>query len=261
MQLPQATIQDAFRMHGDVYAATKGWGIPYHIECWVRSKTAFDENSPADFKWLYFQLKNHWHVFRGAIGAPWEPKRIFDHLRSQNERLRNLRLSEMNDDDLADCWQIIESISDIKPMKYAPSVVAISKFLHFWNPRLFVIVDHAIIWSWVFAHRWLKRQIEETRARIESLLPDARCSDAAPACDLLSYLAVLSWSAHVVKGNPTIASAFTEHVRAHATDVPIELPIETYEAAAIEWLLLGLVELPPSGVALTSVEGKPKHGL
>ena len=78
------------------------------------------------------------------------------------------------------------------------------------------------------------------------------CSDKlAPgaACDLLSYLAILRWSADVIRANSVIADCFAEHVKQHAGKAANDLPLAHYEAAAIEWLLLGLTELPPAGVS------------
>lgn len=248
MQLDQETIRDAFRMHGEIYATAKNWNIPYHIKCWGHARAAFDGPSLHEFEHIYRELKNRWQVFRGANGEPWTPTEAFDRLRSLPSEWRDRRLSQFTDDSLAGCWNIIESIKEIKPMRHAPSVVAVSKFLHFWNPQLFVIVDDAFVWSWVFRHRWLKRPIQEMRERIRALLPEARCQDAAPACDLLSYVAVVRWSADVLRVNPDIVPLFAEHVRAYADTAVIGQPLDAYEAAAMEWLLLGLVELPPQGV-------------
>ena len=233
-----------------VYGVAKNGRIPYHLECWSHARAAFDGSSFGDFEHIYRELKNRWQVFRGASGEPWSPSQTFDHLRSLPPEWRDCRLSQLTDDGLAGCWEIIRSIVDIKPMRHAPSVVAISKFLHFWNPRLFVIVDDAFMWRWVFTHQWLKRPIREMRERIQVLLPQTRCPPASGACDLLSYLSIVRWSADVVRANPEIGLLFTEHVRGRANGATIDLSLDTYEAAAMEWLLLGLVEMPPEGVTI-----------
>ena len=259
MRLEQATIRQAFRMHGEVYAAIKGWDIPYHIECWRHARAAFEQHSLDEFEHLYRELKNRWQVFRGAKGKPWTPREAFDRLHALPWEWRTRRLSRLTDDDLPACWNIIDSVKDIKPMRNAPSVVAVSKFLHFWNPQLFVIVDDAVVWNWVFRHRWLKRPVRRVRERIGPLLPDAGRSHAGPACDLLSYLAILRWSADVLRANPYITAFFVDHIRARASTPAIDLPLGTYEAAAVEWLLLGLVELPPQGVAVTATEHSRRY--
>jgi len=250
MLLTEDTIKSAFAKHFEIYANEKSWSIPYHVECWIRARIAFDEPSIDEFKWLYEELKNRWQVFRGAASACWKPKMVFDKLHKHDQDWQSRSLSNLCDDNLADLWSIIKSMVDIKPLKHGPSVVAISKFLHFWNPRLFIIVDDAVMWRWVLAHHWLKKTLETTREQIIPIVePDSVQSKSGESCDLLSYLAILRWSAEVVKTNPIIKSCFAEYVQARATNLPSNLAIYTYEAAAMEWFLLGVVELVPPGVS------------
>jgi len=155
----------------------------------------------------------------------------------------------VSDDNIAGCWDLINSVSDIKPMKGAPSVVAISKFLHFWNPRLFIIVDDAVMWVRVLSRSWLETPIKRERQRLRAVLPDATCLPSE-SCDLLSYLAVLSWAARLVREHPAIPISFDGYIRSNADGCAASLPLGEYEGAAVEWLLLGLAELPPTGVEL-----------
>lgn len=245
MRLSPTTIDAAFERHGAVYHGRKGWDIPYHIECWDSATAAFQNDSSQEFGRLYTQLKNRWGALRPNPAAAWSADETFDHLRALDQRWRSRSLRELDDGDVARCYEIVESMSEIKRMKYGPSVVAISKFLHIWNLRLFVIVDDAVMWRWVFAHRWIWSQVKETRDRIQAVVGVE--TPIGKACDLLSYVAVLRWSADLIRANPEITARFSRHVRAHA---PTNLPLETYEAVAVEWLLLGLVELPPGGVSL-----------
>ena len=53
----------------------------------------------------------------------------------------------------------------------------------------------------------------------------------------------------MVRDNPHVPQVFAEHVQSHAARETLPADLERYEAAAVEWLLLGLVELPPDGVA------------
>ena len=57
------------------------------------------------------------------------------------------------------------------------------------------------------------------------------------------------WSGRVLQANPGISAAFDSHIRAYAK-LAVPEDIGTYDAAAMEWLLLGLVELPPEGVTI-----------
>jgi hypothetical protein len=251
MRLTEIAIRDAFRTHHDVYAKLRGWEIPHHIECWSRARRAFEDGSRPDFDWLYDQLRGRWQAFRRSGGRPWGPVEVLGRFAQLDQRYRALRLTDLVDGDLDGCWRAIEAMSGIKPTK-APSVVAISKFLHFWNPRLFVIVDDAVMWQRVLSRSWLKQQVAQERSRIQALLPNAQCPSADPSCDLVSYLAVLAWSATVMRRHPLITPLFAEYVRANGGTASIDFPIETYDAAAMEWMLLGLTEIPPPGVELVA---------
>ena len=236
-------------MHKTVYNDQKLWGILYHLQCWERAGSAFDHGSFADFEWLYNELKGHWQVFRNAQPTPWSAKKTFDHLCELGDLCRCMTLRDVTDTDMPRCWQVLQSLADIKPLKYGPSVVAISKFLHFWNPRLFVIVDDAVVWKWVFAHSWLREPMLQTRRHLATIIDGDTEKASNRACDLLSYLAILRWSAEVIQCNPAITEHFAVYVRSYANEIPIGIPLESYDAAAIEWLLLGIVEIPPAGVS------------
>ena len=249
MRITNETIDRAFARHREVYASVKGWDIQHRIDCWANAVAAFDQGSLPDFERLYRNLKGGWQVFRRSAGTPPSAPDTFQRLRALDPAFRRLRLSALDGDRIGECWHLINSISDIKPMKGAPSVVAISKFLHFWNPGLFVIVDDAVMWKVVFGRSWLKAMINDEKARVQAHLPEATCM-ASDSCDLLEYLAVLRWSARVLCLNPSIPQRFERYVCAKAEYNLRALPLVEYEAAAVEWLLLGLAELPPEGVDL-----------
>lgn len=249
MLISPETIAAAFRKHEDVYNSQKIWSIPYHVECWRRATRAFDGPDFAEFEWIYNELKGRWQVFRGSAAPPWSVRKAFEHLTTMDSPLRGASLRDFSDEMLHDCREIIRSMESMKPLKKGASVVAISKFLHFWNPRLFVIVDDAVVWKWVFRHRWLRDPVLGERDRIGALLNESHDSSSPDACDPLSYLAVLRWSADLIRENQCIPTAFASYVRSHVEE-PQEMPApESLESAAVEWLLLGLVELQPVGVA------------
>ena len=101
------------------------------------------------------------------------------------------------------------------------------------------------MWQWVFQHDWLWQQVV---AFAPSWLRP-KLAEPAETCDLPRYLAILLWSSDVIRDNPAIIEHFVTYVRNHGGDAGCDLPLETYEAAAMEWLLLGLTELPPGGVS------------
>jgi len=131
MRLTTDVIEQAWQMHARVYARERGWTIDDHIKCWRGAHRAFEGGSRADFADLYAHLMRHWLVFRGSKHTPWTPDQTFERLAGFDQRYRTLSLSQLaSHDDLEGCWTIIKSMSGIKPTK-SPSVVAISKFLHF----------------------------------------------------------------------------------------------------------------------------------
>jgi len=250
MGLSRKAIKLAFHKHGLVYHNQKGWDIPYHLYCWEQANLAFEGGSFADFEWLYDELKRRWQAFRSARSRPWSARRTYNRLRELGDKWRHVTLRSVTDDDVPECWGILRSMVGLKPLKYGPSVVAISKVLHLWNPRLFVIVDNAAMWKRVFSQRRFKEPMLQTRHRVASLVNDADETVSYGACDLLSYIAILRWSADLVRCNPTITECFANHVGRHADDRPTGLPLESYDGAAVEWLLLGLAEMPGARVDL-----------
>ena len=248
MKIDDQTIGAAFEQHYQRYVQKggKAWGIEPRVECWRLAHQAFEQESFAEFEKLYDKLRGGWQVFRGAK-THWSAERTFDGLNALPPAWRGKRLSALADSNAKACLELLKPFSTIKPLKDGgSSVVAISKFLHFWNPRLFVIVDRAVVWRGVFGHDWLWCQVVASAP--DWLRPDL--AERGENCDLPCYLAILLWSAEVLRDNPAIIEHFAGYVQDHSGDVVHDLPLETYEAAAMDWLLLGLTELPPAGVSL-----------
>jgi len=128
--------------------------------------------------------------------------------------------------------------------------MAISKILHFYNPRLFIIVDGGMMWNWALSHPWIWKQIEPLRRAVDMAVFGSAQKRGDTACDAASYVAILIWAGDLLRGNPEIGAAYDRFYRNHCDDQQLPADLATYEAAAVEWLLLGLVELPPSGVTL-----------
>jgi hypothetical protein len=236
-------------MHHKHYAARpRAWDIPYHVKCWRLAEEAFAKKSITQFNQLYEELRRKWQVFRGTHGDHWSAEKTFDHFKTLDGLFGRKRLSECLLDDSRGIWRLLEATADIKPNKHGTSVVAMSKFLHFWNPRLFVIVDFGVIWGFVLRHSWLWNEVKKVRSKVEARLPGKRPDPSDKVCDALTYLSILLWAAELVRDNPQITSGFAGYVGRHAAGH--RLPLTEYEGAAVEWFLLGLVELPPAGVNL-----------
>jgi hypothetical protein len=73
--------------------------------------------------------------------------------------------------------------------------MAISKFLHFWNPRLFIIVDGAEMEQFVFGHRWLRDELDKTQ------IPHWR-NEGENDERLAEYMRVLAFARGFVTANP-----------------------------------------------------------
>lgn len=250
MKIELSTIDAAFDMHHKHYASgRKAWDIRHHVDCWRRAEKAFGRKSFEQFNELYEELRRKWQVFRGTDGRPWSAEETFDHLKALDALYGRKRLSECLLDDSGGIWRLLEATANIKPNKHGPSIVAMSKFLHFWNPRLFVIVDSGVIWGSVLEHWWLWDEVEKVRSEVESRLPGKRTDTSDKVCDALTYLSILLWAAKLVGDNPQIPSGFAEYVGRYADGHGLSLA--EYEGAAVEWFLLGLVELPPAGVTIS----------
>lgn len=219
------------------------WSDSYHVDCWEMAAVAFEQGSFSDFQKIYSELSRQWQVFRGG-GAHWDVEQVWDVLQAVDLDLTSMRLSELTQDRVHSCWAAIKRLSPLKTNKSGPSVMAISKFLHFRNPRLFVIVDRAVMWDRVLTHQWLWRPIELQRQQLAQEL-DLPCGKRGEACDLMSYMAVLVWGGQMLRQNPHVGQLFAAGVGNHCPGRVTRLPLATYEAAALEWLLMGLVELPP----------------
>jgi hypothetical protein len=124
-------------------------------------------------------------------------------------------------------------------------------FLHFFNPALFVIVDGGVMWSSVLRRPMLWAQIVEERQAVAAHLPGVTVTKPGPkACDSVSYMAVLLWAGGLARKNPDITPIFAKYVAEHATGRKLPAGLIHYQAAAIEWFFLGLVELPPEDIRL-----------
>lgn len=249
MLIDERTVQAAFDRHYEYYVVRgRAWGIDNHVELWETASRAFGQRSRDDFQRVYDVLRGSWQVFRGGR-SHWNEQEAFDALAHHDPQLTALRLSCVGNEDWPAIWKKIESVREIKTTKTGPSVVAVSKFLHFWNPRLFVIVDNAVVWNWVFAHAWLREDLQRTRRETDRVVLGGKGTHDDWVCDLPTYFAVLAWTSRLVQENPSILREFATYI-AQRAGVSIRPEVLEYEAVAVEWFLLGVVALPPAGVII-----------
>jgi len=249
LKVSNQTVKAAFQRHYDVYARKKNWNIPNHVRQWNTARRAFEGRSFSDFSQLYEELRRRWQIFRGVKARP-TAQSVYDTLLGLDSDYQSKRLSRLMMSDAVKVWDVVSAVSNVKRRRGGPSVVAASKFLHFWNPCLFVIVDDAMIWKWVFGHSWLWDCVESKYEEVKRALPSNVLNDHDFNTDLGYYLPILLWASDVVRENSFIAEEFDRYVRGHFENSQPPENLVEYEAAAIEWFLLGLVELPPKGIQL-----------
>ena len=193
-----------------------------------------------EFGKVYKGLRK-WKLFRRGQVKPVEW--VFERLAGLAAGLRERRLSGLDTDDWARVCEVIWLLREVKDTEH-PSVMAISKFLHFWNPRLFVICDQAEVEGFVFGHHWLKAQLNAVD--VDHYVGNAEVGQEA---GLLRYVSVLALASEFVTAN-NILPEFGRAVRLLAPGAAIPADIDTYEATAVEWCLVGLAEMPPAGAEL-----------
>jgi hypothetical protein len=254
MNLTDQAIDEAFARHHDLYAKTR-WTIESHVGWWELALRAFGNGttggSADDFRRLFDDLRRFWQVFRSPKAQPPKPEAVWAILSSLDPTVRALRLRDLDAAGLPGLrrlWSVLEKGAQIKKNQDGPSVMAATKFLHFWNPSLFVIVDRGEMAEWVLAHDWIKRPI----MRVAEELPDdlrrrAKYADVPLGCELRDVPAILLWGSRVVARNAGVVETFARYVQRSVPRASV-LPLTTYDAAALEWLLLGLVQVPPGGV-------------
>lgn len=246
MRIEEKTIRAAYQSYAEQYGQRKNWNIADHVGLWKKARTAFHNNSQEDFHKIYTTLQKGWQVFRGAADH-WSEKEAFDKIRRLDAASVQLKLSCLDAKDISSIKGVVSALAAIKTTKDEKgSLVAVSKFLHFWNPGLFIIVDRAVVGEYVFRHTWLKKELKQAAEEID--IKPLHADKEYERYSLEYYPAVL-WLGHkILENNPTVMKCFREMVLRHAKDAENGLSLMDYEAPAIEWLLIGLVEVPPNGL-------------
>jgi hypothetical protein len=145
-------------------ASVRGWGIDEKIRLYEASTLAFGPRLPVPeaFGEIYRILRG-WQVFRGtAASACWSQLEIFNAIRNEFSEfawgspiaLPNFAGSGKQEGLLSS----LGKMKGIKPNAGYP-VMAVSKFLHAYNPSLFPIYDNEVIWERVF--RRFKNEFRE----------------------------------------------------------------------------------------------------
>ena len=246
MKATKAAIAAAYQHHKQHIAGGRAWDVGHHLGLISDAEKAFGDGRFSDFETVYEALSSHWQVFRKAK-SHWPARKTFKMLRGLEQAYRSRRLSALTDADILPLWTLLSSLKSIKVLASGrDSVVAVSKFLHFWNPGLFVIVDQGVVWDQVFDRWWVWDSLAAVRSRIDGVIGAGPEHDDS-ACDLATYLAVLFWAAELVSTHSDLIPEFVRYV-SEFENPPVQ-PARL-EALAVEWFLLGVVQIPPAGISV-----------
>jgi hypothetical protein len=248
MLISDTIAKRAYAEHDRVYGRRPGnnpWSVSDHAALWLLGARAVADGDAASFHALHQTLSRYWRINRGKNQTVLPPAEIHDVLRKVPPKFRAMRLSELGDAHMPALYDTVVRASGIKRSESGPSVMAMSKYLHFLNPGLFVIVDREAVWSFVLKHAYLLEPVDAVRQRLRRILPQADATWVKDGCDLLSYLAILRWSGDIIRDNPRLTGIYLEYLSACCGGKPCPTDAVSFEAAAVEWMLLGLVEIPP----------------
>ncbi len=243
----------AFRARAVRYDGERAWNMGYHVDMWRFAASAERSGRVEDFEKIYWELRNRWQVFRPSSNPP-SPSAVAAVLGGLDPAIRRWELAELatcRKSRLTVLWNTLVHASRVKMNRDGPSVMAVSKFLHFWNPRLFVILDAEVMRDLVFGHAWLADGVAAARGEIATKLPGVAAHDLFPG-ELGTYLATLLWAGRLIGAHPGLMPAFITQLERYAkrNGTRVHSAARRAQGAAVEWLLLGLVELPPAGVTL-----------
>ncbi len=227
------------------FARSRHWSIPEMLELCEASRKSFDPTVPVaeafntfDRK-IYQELKGHWLVFRNSPGPYWTPQQVFEALRREFIQLSwegpitlpNFSSSNKTET-LLSC---LATLRDLKPNDGYP-VMAVSKFLHFYNPRMFPIYDNEVVWEMVF--RRFKPEFKQF------------CHTAKLPYDegftALFYTNYVCWASSLLAGaHPQFMQDFVDWLdKQPGVNKPRKIDASTLYATAFEFTAIGASQQP-----------------
>jgi hypothetical protein len=228
--------------------ARPNWDIQHKLDLYNSGKRAFDlpgqlEDRKKAFANIYDSLNTFgssgWNTFRGAEHF-WKADQIFDALETSFEpfsRRAGTRLSTLDSSDYNKLWEALQTLRSIKEVK--DPTMAMSKFLHFFNPMLFPMWDTAIIYHKVVGPHGIFNR--EYKSFVSTLPTWVRELDR----DSDYYLRYVAWASSIVLSGPPspVMSSFADWVREQASSHPengdVVMELDRYEATAFEFAVIG----------------------
>lgn len=239
-------VENALELYKHHYLAK--WSLSAKVLLYNYGMDAFDPSHSDGrafqaFAQIYDTLWNYWKLSRGArANSDWNAEEALACLRGacspwdmdSNLTLMTLDVSD-NRKQLQQCFDAFAGIKRQSSGDYP--WVAASKFLHFFNPRLFPIYDTAEVWAVAldgcFKHDY-RSFCQRIGARPGECSSIFNCTYTALAADLMQ-------NAH-----PDLMSQFAFWFRGHCAgcvDGHNVLKIDTYYATAFEMVLLGATKM------------------
>jgi len=247
-------IRAALESYARHRSRSRGWWVSEKVRLYALAEAAFDRDDPREdaFGQVYDTLRAYWQIFRNGSG--WSARRTFRVLMSppcracSPERLDLLRLARGRD--VPTVWQCLRAMSGVKTLPaHNVSAMAVSKFLHFFNPTLFPIYDRAVVRNRAFPR--FRSRIATSRERWRDplrLLETDRVYDAG----LGEYLHYLLWAADCVssvdsrRSMTLFAEMFSDMLRAENFPGTVPRRLTAYFATAFEFAMVGAVTQEPT---------------
>jgi hypothetical protein len=227
---------------------TVAWSLAHKAELYLLSVQSFEGGPPrekreASFTAIYDALRGKgWQVARN--GQLWNSDRLFSVLTDECTACsQGSTLSLGGLDRERDAPALTECVAAVKDLKTlnsgSVSVMAVAKFLHFFNPRLFPIYDNAVI------------QQEVLRVFREDFRPN-RGEDGVGF-----YVRYVLWANEVLRrSRDAVMQAFERWFRSAVRDEDPNqlLPERTGElyATAFEFIAIGAMLMEKGGATRTS---------
>ncbi len=225
----------------------RDWSISEKLDLYRAAVQAFD--SAADersrrrhFDRIYRDLKRWWGIARnGSLAAP---ETIFALLTDECgacSRISGMTLMDVqnrcNQAAVVECLRKVRVFKKLKSDDYP--VMAVSKFLHFFNPRLFVIWDRAVV---------LEKVYGVFRRDWDSSYRDIK----VPTDDnwMKFYLAYLLWAGKAIHAHGLMdgfATWFVEAVSSEPEAEDFRQELKHYYATAFEFIAIGSALLENKG--------------
>ncbi len=227
------------------FARARHWSVVEIVGMCEAARRSFDPMVPVaqafdtfDTK-IFQELKAHWLVFRNSSGPCWTSRQIFGALTKEfaefawegSITLPNL-LSSGKTESLLSC---LATMRDLKPNIGYP-VMAVSKFLHFYNPRIFPIYDYDVVWKQVFGR--FKQEFKQFcwTAKLPYDVEDTA----------LFYRNYVCWASSLMTGaHAQFMLDFADWLdRQPGVKKPLEIDASTLYATAFEFTAIGASQQP-----------------